>query len=493
MRIVAWLWILALAGCFDVPALPPGDPSPSDCTDCTNDAFCDGIERCEDGVCLQGSSPCASGLRCDEATDQCLPATDATPPITMDGGPTADVGMPVDAGPAADAGSADCCEGMMAPPCHTARCVADVCIFDAADDATPCGVNHECRAGQCVPRCETFLDCEAPPGACMRATCDDGVCGVADCPGDVCRPDGCPPCGDNGNDCGAAAPCQQTNCIEGLCATLFDTGAACDDGDVCFGADRCDAAGTCQPGNVALCAAGGICAPELNDCLPAPECSGAGDCRDGDRQRCVNQVCVQCEEQADCADFPSPLCQAGECVCDDDLDCAHLDEEACRFDGDCARTGVVQRGFCEGRGCVARNVVEQCRRATDGNACDNLAGICHDEICGPADALISVTCPAAATHVRIDCDNIPRVNAGCGFQGTMNSRCARGAEVRICCNSDTMFSCQSPPLGVAVANMVLQIQPALADVVCVGPMPGTHRVCTGLLFEQTAVTCAPSN
>ncbi|MGK0362188.1 MAG: hypothetical protein ACI9U2_004508, partial [Bradymonadia bacterium] len=258
MRTVACLWILVLAGCFDVPALPPGDQSPSDCTDCSNDAFCDGIERCEDGVCLQGSSPCAPDQRCDEASDQCLPAADVG--IRVDGGPT------------------DCCDGVTPIACQAARCVAETCIFDAADEGAPCDGNHECRAGQCVRPCDEFSDCDAPPGDCMRATCNDGVCGVADCPGDVCRPDGCPRCDDDGGGCGAAPPCQRTECLEGVCATFFDAGAACDDGAPCFEDDRCDAAGTCQPGNVPLCDQGEMCSPQSNRCLAPPECMSENDC-----------------------------------------------------------------------------------------------------------------------------------------------------------------------------------------------------------------------
>jgi hypothetical protein len=40
-------------------------------TDCDDNLFCNGAERCDNGVCIQGSNPCQSGQVCSESRDQC--------------------------------------------------------------------------------------------------------------------------------------------------------------------------------------------------------------------------------------------------------------------------------------------------------------------------------------------------------------------------------------------------------------------------------------
>ena len=473
------LLFLTPTGCFSVPDLPQGDPRPGECAECSNDDFCDGIERCEDGVCIEGARPCPLGQFCDEAADLCRD----TDMLSPDGGPPRDAGT--------DEGPSDCCEGVVPEPCQTLRCVDAACVTAPAPDNVPCGgAELVCRSGQCIAPCQTPTDCTPPAGACQRSTCLQGVCGVANCPGDACVND-CAPCQDAA-DCGDPPPCQRYDCIDNFCAPSITPDAPCDDGSRCFGDDKCDANGQCQAGNTPQCDEGEVCAEGM--CTSPAECVMDRDCDDRERRLCQNGRCVQCRGEQDCRLSRSPICNAeGDCICQADIDCGCLDEEACRFDGDCAATGMIQRGFCEGQQCVARDVIASCRRLTEGGICDNATGICHDEICGPPDALISVSCPRPGTQVRVECDGNPRVIAAGGFLGTMDVRCARGSEVRVCCNSDRMFSCESPPRGVAEQDVVLQIQPALVNVACQGPMNSTHRVCTGLLFERTSVSCAPSN
>jgi hypothetical protein len=39
---------------------------------CMDDLYCNGVESCSKEGCVAGTSPCAEGLLCDEATDACL-------------------------------------------------------------------------------------------------------------------------------------------------------------------------------------------------------------------------------------------------------------------------------------------------------------------------------------------------------------------------------------------------------------------------------------
>jgi len=40
-------------------------------TDCDDNLFCNGAERCDNGICIQGSDPCQAGQMCSESRDQC--------------------------------------------------------------------------------------------------------------------------------------------------------------------------------------------------------------------------------------------------------------------------------------------------------------------------------------------------------------------------------------------------------------------------------------
>ena len=40
--------------------------------DCDNDQFCDGVEMCVDGQCVDGLPPCMAGETCDEENDECV-------------------------------------------------------------------------------------------------------------------------------------------------------------------------------------------------------------------------------------------------------------------------------------------------------------------------------------------------------------------------------------------------------------------------------------
>lgn len=59
-----------------VPFMMPPPPPPPGCmsnAECDDGLFCNGAETCDPvtGMCVAGTSPCAAGQLCDEATDQC--------------------------------------------------------------------------------------------------------------------------------------------------------------------------------------------------------------------------------------------------------------------------------------------------------------------------------------------------------------------------------------------------------------------------------------
>ncbi len=60
------------------PATVTCDEEQNACTGCIQDAecddgkFCNGIEMCSAGTCLDGTDPCPEGVTCDDETDDCL-------------------------------------------------------------------------------------------------------------------------------------------------------------------------------------------------------------------------------------------------------------------------------------------------------------------------------------------------------------------------------------------------------------------------------------
>ncbi len=52
----------------------PGTPTPTGCIEdatCDDGLFCNGAERCLDGICTASTSPCAAGQNCDEQSNSC--------------------------------------------------------------------------------------------------------------------------------------------------------------------------------------------------------------------------------------------------------------------------------------------------------------------------------------------------------------------------------------------------------------------------------------
>jgi hypothetical protein len=98
--------------------------------DCDNGAFCDGAEKCQNGSCVKGQSPCTQRQTCDETANRCLDCI----------------------------GDAQCDDGVF---CNgREKCVNGIC----GDGTNPCAADQTCD--ETANRC---LDCIGD------AQCDDGI------------------------------------------------------------------------------------------------------------------------------------------------------------------------------------------------------------------------------------------------------------------------------------------------------------------------------
>lgn len=135
--------------------------APPECTtdaDCSNSAFCDGVETCVEGVCQAGTAPCGAGETCDEDTDTCVP-----PGCTSD---------------------ADCDDGVFCNGEET----CDVATGDCVAGTAPCGADEICDedADTCEPECTVDADCDDGVFCNGSETCVGGACqaGTSPCNAD---------------------------------------------------------------------------------------------------------------------------------------------------------------------------------------------------------------------------------------------------------------------------------------------------------------------
>ncbi len=330
---------------------------------CTDTGACRACDLADHDGCEDGELCCgADGAQACEATafdgqcEACGERCDADAADTCEGRACTCGGDPACAGGTPFCVDGACAECRDDADCGGGQCVAGVCgACDPAGDvgcdpdgAAPiCGDDLTCRGCQgnleCVGNANGEV-CVADTGACR--TCDVGDhdgCGADEL---CCDQGGTPTC--EATDPGAQ--CE-------VCGQTCDADAA----DTCEGrACTCGGAPACADGTP-FCEGGGCveCRDGQGDCVGDPdgevcvagvceECDGDGDCPDG---FCVNNACVECRSgQGDCQDgefcFSGScvecvltlncdggfVCQAGQCVCDEDADCA--DGEVC-CDGAC--------------------------------------------------------------------------------------------------------------------------------------------------------------
>ena len=275
------------------------DEEPLASADCNNDLFCDGVEACAAGICVDGEEPCADdGLfcngyeGCDEELDQCTGARED---------PCPDDGLFCN-------GSESCDEEI--DECVT---TGDPC----PDDGLFCNGSEACDEGgdQCLagedPCPDDGLFCNG------SEACDEE--------GDICLDSG-DPCGDDGVFCNGVESCDEGG------DQCLNSGDPCvDDGIFCNGDESCDEAddqclssGDPCPDDGIFCNGDESCDEEGDQCL------NSGDpCVD--ENECTDDVCL--EDTLDCendcnASGPTDLCCAdsacaGEPICD----CWDYDED----------------------------------------------------------------------------------------------------------------------------------------------------------------------
>jgi Ca2+-binding RTX toxin-like protein len=230
-------------------------------SDCNDDVFCDGVETCNaDGVCVEGTSPCAEGETCNEEADRCDEcATDAecddSDVCTTDACTAGDcVNTAVEGCCNEDA---DCDDGTF---CNGAEaCVDNACVAgtepctdnefcaEEADSCVQCLFDADCDDGVFCNGAETCSDtftCEAGTAPCTETqTCDEVT--------DVCNDT--PTCTDDAG-CDDSDACTTDTCVDGFCSNVA---ISCDDGDACT-TDTCDAATGCVNTDIE-CEAGEVC------------------------------------------------------------------------------------------------------------------------------------------------------------------------------------------------------------------------------------------
>ncbi|MBW2459640.1 MAG: hypothetical protein JRI68_34425, partial [Deltaproteobacteria bacterium] len=229
-------------------------------TSCTDDTFCNGNDTCNDGSCSQhAGDPCAGPDGDGDCSETCREAQEDCNGIDVNG--------------------AICDDGTFCNGPDT--CYAGNCSQHAGN---PCdGADGD---GDCSETCrEGLADCNGddPNGS----ACDDGAwCNGSDtCNNGTCAQhtgDPCPGPDGDGN-------CQES-CREGQddCLGGDGTGAVCDDGFYCNGAD------TCVADN---------CSQHSGDPCPGPD--GDSDC---------SEMCNEAYDQCSDNDPNGSSCPGGGCI-----------------------------------------------------------------------------------------------------------------------------------------------------------------------------------
>jgi Tol biopolymer transport system component len=379
---------------------------------CTMALQCDdgdpnnGVEDCENRICIPGAPPCDDGNPCngvatkDPNTGGCIPGT---PPDCGDG----------------DACTADICSASVGcihtPTCddHNACDGVETCDPNngtcGAGTSLSCDDNDPCTDDSCNPvtgcvhvpttrcddgdACNGVETCNPTTGACGAGTppdCDDqNACTTDSCNLAV----GCvhsSKC-DDGNACNGSETCDPSSGVCGLGVTLScdDNNACtidscsptsgcthkskCDDGNACNGIETCNSAngGTCGPGTPPNCDDNNACT--IDTCSEASGCVHATNCDDGNA--CTDDTCsptLGCQHVA-----KASKCNDGNPCTDDTCDavdgCKHVNNTKPCSDGSVCTTGDV----CQGGICHGNPVCDDGDVCNGVETCDGTAQ-CHD-------------------------------------------------------------------------------------------------------------------
>ena len=355
--------------------------------ECDDGQFCNGAERCLEGVCADAEAPvtCDDAVgctadRCDETLDECVFTPDDG--LCTDGpdgrcDPETDCQYPVCTPVTCTAG-----------PCQTAVCEGDLCVRENL-----CGGSEMCCGGACVPMgCDDGNPCtddSCGAGGCVNANntdpCSDGdACTTGDrCGGGSCNGGGALNCND-GN------ACTDDSCVPATGCRNTNNTRTCDDGNACTTTDRCSG-GACVGSGTLNCNDGNVCTDD--SCVPATGCRNTNNTR-------------TCDDGNACT--LTDRCSGGACVgtgapdCDDGNLCT---DDSCVPATGCRNTNNT-RSCDDGNACTDP---DQC----SGGACTGTPISCND----------FQECTSDSCNPASGCVNIPRTGEFCGGceTGTCNS------------------------------------------------------------------------
>ena len=310
------------------------------------DGQCSLVPANQDYLCTNGDK-CTTGNRCQDGV-----CTDGTPVNCNDGNLCTDDSCQTDVGCVHIANQADCND---ADVCTTQDQCAD--SFCMGGPSLICDDNNSCNG---VESC-------SPDTGCLPGTplsCDDGnLCnGHENClPESGCLP-GQPLECDDGN------PCTDDSCTPDTGCEHAHNQASCNDGNLCTKDDSC-IQGQCTPGNPVNCDDQDICTDDW--CIPATGCGHS-----------FNQA--PCTDDSVCT--LKDHCEQGTCVsngtlsCDDDNPCT---DDSCHPEAGCLHT--PNQATCDdGNQCTAGDHCQDGKCKIAGPVACNDENICTDDWCDPA-------------------------------------------------------------------------------------------------------------
>ncbi len=335
-------------------------------TNCPDANLCNGVEKCNNGVCNVPGTPknCNDNKPC--TIDSCDPQSGAC------------TNTPVTAGELCENGNV--CDGIGV--CNNVGVCqvqpAEPCLAERQND--PCNVYACDKTKGCIVASFTILPCNDGDPCTTADKCSAGNCVGG--PQQKC---------DDGNVCTA------DSCVKGQGCTAVpaNEGNTCDDGNNCSTGDKC-VAGTCKSSG------GKTCNPDTNPCTTATCEPASNECGNSNDNTLKCQV-DKCHQITQCANGGCPLGAAAiDCTdtnpctkdgCDPLTGCTNVPDDTakCPDDGDLCTEG----DSCKAGKCVTAPVtcepVSDCHlpgdcnpnsghcdapRAPAGKSCNDHTGTC---------------------------------------------------------------------------------------------------------------------